>query len=107
MADDWQVGDLALCVCGGRLPINDAAIDYPRTGAVYTVNHVAFAPFKSGENLALWFDDAPENLHGVRVWGAGRFIKVTPPAADEFDLETIELLNRAPENATVSERIDL
>lgn len=92
MTGDWQIGDLALCVRGGKIPTNTAHTQYPDTGAVYTVRFAAIAEFNFGEALALWFEDAPQNINGEKMWGAGRFIKVTPEEADEFDREVIELM---------------
>lgn len=93
---DWQVGDLALCVRGGRSPVNTAHADYPACGAVYRVCGVGSVEFNTGESLGLFFDDAPENVCGRRVWNAGRFVKATPPAADEFDREVIEQMTKVP-----------
>ena len=78
---DWQKGDLALCVKKTD-PGNPL-----RVGAVYTVERIS----------------AQGNLHlrGVAENGLGafkrdRFRKVTPPKADEFDREVIELMNGQP-----------
>lgn len=91
---DWQVGDLALCiddgparyVKGSRENADPASLV---RGRVYTVLFVG--PDTKGIGLT-----------GLAVtsrnwgWFAERFIKVTPPAADEFDREVIEQMNSAP-----------
>lgn len=95
---DWQAGDIALCVKGGKItdpPYH--AKDYPASGKFYTVEYVGLIRFSGGmrhPKKALWFKDSPKNLDGQRVWAAHRFVKVTPPEADEFDRETIELYNK-------------
>lgn len=94
--EGWQPGDLALCVKGGKVDPDDNGPSWPQCGRVYTVEDIGTVEFSDGPDAALWFYDAPENNPGERVWWAGRFIKVTPPEADEFDQETIRLLNGAP-----------
>lgn len=97
---DWQKGDLALCVKGGVLPGGRAAAT-PRAGQVITVENVTFGPIiqcPSGVTL-LWSEDLPRNGSGDRKWAASRFRKVTPPKADEFDREVIDLMNRKPVEA--------
>ena len=89
MADDWKVGDLALCV--RACPFGN---DATRPGHAYSVTQIRI----NGVN---WDGTRSTGLRfqGVARWGysdSRRFVKVTPPEADEFDRETIELLNRAP-----------
>ncbi|WP_062180667.1 hypothetical protein [Sphingopyxis sp. C-1] len=81
---DWQVGDLALCVVGGFVTV---------PGRVYTVSKLAVG--KNGLVLQLAEFEHLER-HRLRKSLAARFRKVTPPPADEFDRETIALMNRAP-----------
>ena len=91
---DWQAGDIALCVKGGK--ITDApydAKDYPVSGKFYTVGSVGMSMFYGGLKRHLELVDGPMNIYD-RCWPAHRFVKVTPPEADEFDKETIELYNR-------------
>lgn len=73
---DWQVGDLALCVAGG------VSIKAGEVHAVITV-------WDTGLSLA---DKVSVAWRGS--YKKSRFVKVTPPAADEFDRETIALMNR-------------
>lgn len=71
--------------------------EFPKAGKIYSVEAVSRMMFHHGvEDFALWFVDAPQNANGERVWGAGRFIKVTPPHEDEFDREIIEAMNGEP-----------
>lgn len=81
MSGGWQVGDLALCV-------NDRAT-HPiygngglKRGRTYTVQ--AVPDFGPGLFLCEISDG---NAMG---YNRRRFIKVTPPEADEFDREVIE-----------------
>lgn len=93
---DWQVGDLALRVRpSGKL----------RVGVIYTVADLN--PY--------WLETCGLGLilHEVRAhsgtdggWAASGFVKVTPPAADDFDREVIELYQRTPVEAKSLETID-
>lgn len=90
---DWQPGDLALCVKGGPLLAASKAMDgFPVTGRVYRVDWAGVYQFMDGASPALWLVDGPRNYSGRRVWDMRRFRKVTPPAADEFDREVIDLM---------------
>ncbi|MXO67771.1 hypothetical protein GRI72_02850 [Altererythrobacter marinus] len=84
---DWQRGDLALCVDDKPSPLlgRHPAIK----GRIYTVASVVIA-----DSLGLTFEeiDHPNALG----YYAHRFRKVTPPKADEFDREVIDLMNRKP-----------
>lgn len=92
---DWQVGDLALCIkLGGWVATKDNSPWNPgsvRCGGVYTISSV-----RAGIHVpvALMFVGEPK-----RQYDASRFRKVTPPAADEFDRETIALFNRVEQPA--------
>ncbi len=94
MADDWQIGDLALCVKVGQWKrygtntVDEAPI---RCGGVYVVR--AIGTF-DGHRI-LWLEGIGGELTGS-AFIASRFRKITPPEADEFDRETIALLNRDP-----------
>lgn len=88
---DWQAGDLALCVLDG---VNT------RVGQCFTVIDVCgpvfgrgYKSIPPGEVTALLFAEVrhPRNPRGV--FTDRRFRKVTPPAADEWDRETIALMN--------------
>lgn len=102
MADDWKVGDDALCVddrpcpswewgglVAGRCYRVEAIVcgDYSRL-------HGAAAIGLLMEGVAI-----PE---GAKGWHPARFIKITPEEADDFDLETIELMNRKTVGETVA-----
>jgi len=95
MSDDWQPGDLALCVRGGYL-YGDSFGPFPKAGAVYTV--AGKSKFASVSFLLV--EGAPDNVDSHRNWGplwdAVRFRKIRPYKADEEDRETIRLLTGAP-----------
>lgn len=98
---DWQAGDLALCVKGGRLRGNITKGPFPRAGHCYEVASIAGQRWSYGPDgyvpkPALQLPEAPPNAMGDHFWAAHRFIKVTPPEADEFDRETIALETRTP-----------
>lgn len=94
MGADWQIGDLALCVNGGSPRYIDEfdcwenSAEYElQQGRIYTVDRVDLEFGITGLHFA-----------GLDwAWLASRFVKVTPPEADEFDRETIRLLTSAPE----------
>lgn len=84
---DWQIGDLALCVEDGP-SVWGQAVPAVR-GRIYTVMAIVV------DGQGLTFLEIPHpNAEGYRK---ERFVKVTPPAADEFDRETIALMNRVGE----------
>lgn len=92
---DWQPGDLALCVKGGgrlnsvpgheRFRENGAEYEL-RQGKIYTVTKLEIAQGVLGLKV--------DNLEWY--WLASRFRKVTPPKADEFDREVIDLMLGRP-----------
>ena len=91
MADDWQPGDLALCVNAG--PITRDGWSHMGGGLiggrVYTV--IGFGVDPADRELTLWLvDDIPDG----RI--ASRFRKIRPHAPDAEDAETIRLLNGQP-----------
>ena len=87
MSNDWEPGDLALCVDDVRYPIDFETGPLPiKRGRFYTIDSV----FNSFLGLGV-------HLIGVdepRGYFVTRFIKVTPPEADEFDREVIDLMNQ-------------
>lgn len=91
---DWQLGDLALCIDAGPTKILYGYRECDpkwtaglRLGAIYEVDKVVSS--RSGEHIGLRMK---ERVGGVST----RFVKVTPPAADELDREVIEQMNGAP-----------
>ena len=92
---DWQVGDLALCV-SIKPHWSDQAISapfVPKVGGLYTVARCGLCRF--GHNLLLGLREDPNGLkHGYLAF---RFVKVTPPEADAFDREVIDLMTGAPQ----------
>lgn len=92
---DWQVGDAALCVhakpCAVFGPVDLVE------GRTYIVRAVAVGACKKtglqGTGLKLVDDDCP-------YWhSAVRFQKAPRHEADEFDRETIALMNRVEQPA--------
>ena len=88
MADDWQVGDLALCVDDGPSAFGESNLV---RGRCYTV--AALSPC---------YDGIP-GLHLVEViskspvgFDPPRFRKIRPHSPDAEDAETIRLLTGAP-----------
>lgn len=101
MADDWQVGDLALCV--RRAPERGRFLfGEPNPGEAYEVLNVSLEEFADDTiDIALTLRGAPPCTNEFNeptgpTWWHGRFIKITPTEADEFDREVIELLRREP-----------
>lgn len=95
---DWQVGDLALCVSNKR-DQHDPKAHLLVMGRVYPVAVVGLRDTDGA--LALGFREVPVEDNPKKAYGfsARRFIKATPSAADEFDRETIELMNRVGQTA--------
>lgn len=92
MADDWQVGDLALCI---RQPEGPLAYAWTvKVGGIYTVCEVIFW---ESELWGLNFAEDPY-LDDVSCYDPECFRKINPHAPDVEDEETIRLLNSAPCN---------
>lgn len=94
---DWQVGDLALCVSQGPDPDDWAAnCGGPRLGSVQLVAEVQWLAEDglSPEGVHLSFED-----HFDSYFYHLGFVKVTPPAADDFDREVIQQMVREPVSA--------
>lgn len=89
---EWQVGDLALCVHDHAVPWG-WKLSTLRKGQVAKVAKVG--PTKLGRTGLVLSDFDWEREFVSPFVGAWRFIKVTPPDADEFDRETIALLTGA------------
>ena len=82
---DWQKGDLALCVRAPRI----STPSLTRVGGVYTVLREA----RDGQGApVLDLDGIPFVGSNFKGHIAARFRKVTPPKADEFDREIIDLM---------------
>lgn len=96
MADDWQAGDLALCVkrgewrhaVGGKLNGGRGM----RSGQVHTVRRFGRCPVSGIPTL--WFVDFPGN-RGSDGFGACRFRKIRPLSVEERNAE-IRLLTGKP-----------
>lgn len=89
---DWQVGDLALCVSSKhRLFASPSRI--LRAGRVYSVKRVGRPiDWCDGDRALALAGAVPDRGPGYG-FPDSLFVKVTPPAADEFDRETIELMS--------------
>ena len=87
---DWQKGDLALCV-------KDCSIIGVPLGSFNTVREVfediGLTSLEIQTGLLFEGKEFPPPYTGV---AAKNFRKVTPPKADEFDREVIELMNGQP-----------
>ena len=98
-ADNWQVGDLALCIKQGawRGSISGASplIRCPKAGQILTVRGVGRGRVAS---ICLWFDGFDGDTIG-HSFNAARFRKIRPHTPDQDDYETIELLRGAPVEA--------
>lgn len=96
MSENWQAGDLALYVSNSHKDDEFALwADWkPKKGGVYTVERVAYVQAQNpGIGLFLVEDTC---FTPNAAWDARDFRKVTPPEADEFDRETIELMRGKP-----------
>lgn len=92
MADDWQVGDLALCIAQSWHKFGFYCPNDPvRAGGIYTVRAIG----KWRGITIIWIEGVGGD-HVGDAYEANAFRKVTPPEADEFDRETIDLMNGAP-----------
>lgn len=95
MNDDWQAGDLALCVRGGIFGrAHSPEYPRPKSGKIYLVEGAGMVdpPFNfNGERFGLWLKDAPFNINNERVWDARRFRKIRPLSEEEHR-EAIEEL---------------
>lgn len=91
--EDWKVGDLALCIKQGQWQSVETGslLNYgPRCGEVCTVVGVYMDRGYLVLALAEWPGD------GSYGYIAVNFRKVTPPEADEFDREVIDLMTKQP-----------
>ena len=100
MSEDWQAGDMALCVRGAK-PCSDCGLPpLFHAGAVYTVKAFRHIWLTGAQFPALFFEElADETRHG-RCTHYGfiphHFRKIRPHVADKEDAETIRLLQAAP-----------
>lgn len=95
MSADWEVGDLALCISARP---NSRGMQHPcRVGGVYTVEAVVVSETSGILGLCLVGVVFPGCTQNGDF--ASHYRKVTPPKADAFDLETINLMNPKPVEA--------
>lgn len=92
VADDWQVGDMALCV--NASPCVHTGLAALRRGAIYTVEGVRIC-----ETRGTWPTPLALDMHGItrtrNGWSAARFRKIRPHQEDEDDREVVALLTYA------------
>lgn len=95
MADDWQVGDLALCVA-----VKHSAFNSPSSllsiGRVYTVARVGRPIHWAAQERALGLDEVRASRGDEYGFPESLFRKIRPHQPDEQDAETIRLLTGAP-----------
>lgn len=87
---DWQPGDMALCVNDGLGFATGQPVPLKR-GSTYIVSSVR--PHSSGR-IGLFL--VGKEAHWPSGFDDSRFVKITPPEADAFDREVIELMTRKP-----------
>lgn len=93
---DWQVGDLALAIGSPWCSVKKHMMPFKK-GGVYTVASVGWKDDIYGNPVHCL---GMEGIHGgILGMRSTLFLKITPPAADEFDRETIALMNRVGEPA--------
>lgn len=90
MRDDWQPGDLALCVRANLDPEDIA--DRLVVGRIYKVSAV----LRGGSALDLEGLYAPQTAFYWPGYIASRFRKIRPHTPDAEDVETIRLLTGTP-----------
>lgn len=93
MADEWQVGDLALCVANALPPPRNKPTKLLRIGAVYTVRSVRWSITEQCVAIGL---NEVRSKNTLGDWHASVFRKIHPHTPDAEDAETIRLLNGAP-----------
>lgn len=95
--DDWQAGDLALCVAlydGGGIDPPPANL---KIGGVYTVERVfCGVDLFGGAGLGLAIVDVQPLILGAQGFVADLFRKIHPHTPDAEDREAIELLTGKP-----------
>lgn len=96
----WKVGDLALCVKGGkRNQVRLTPRDYPRAGQIGRVLAIDTLEGVTDDGLKditfLEVEGFPINgpIHNRPIWPMARFVRIPPKAKDEEDEETIRLYN--------------
>ncbi|MGV1682939.1 hypothetical protein [Sphingopyxis sp. NJF-3] len=94
MADDWQIGDRALCVAVTH-PMFEEPSSILRIGAIYTVDRIGRPLIWAEGERALGFSDVSAR-DPSRGFPETMFRKISPHAPDEFDREVIEQMNGAP-----------
>ena len=103
MGDNWKPGDLALCLRDGEI------YDCP-CGAIHGGTN---CPPRGSVRVVKSLDHDGDGCELLVVSGAAgaalsaRFRKVTPDEADEFDRETIALMNGTPAPPAPSKPVEV
>lgn len=97
MSDNWQAGDMALCVREGAWVSRGINL---RKGQVHKVVGI-YSPDELSEVVGERRDNACFLMFAPWqpdfCFGSSAFRKITPEEPDEFDREVIEALSRQPE----------
>lgn len=108
MADDWQIGDYALCIELAADDVFDIYAETPQApgpvvGLTYTVKAVLRAHDCYGRpGIALAFVEIRQRHPRAVGYNAACFQKAQPHTADAEDAETIALLTGTPAAEPVS-----
>lgn len=94
MSDDWQPGDLALCVSVTHPIIVGRATSF-KIGAIYTVTQVGKPVANLNGERGLVFKECRPKRAG-RGYPESCFRKIRPHTPDVEDAETIALLTGKP-----------
>ena len=94
MADDWQVGDGALCIDGRPCPVHGVITGIVE-GRTYVVSavHPGLDDMNGKKATGLRFIEIVAPLNGW--FNENRFQKAPRHEADAFDREVIDLMNGA------------
>src|SRR5690348_1287385 len=88
MSDDWQVGDLAVCVEARKSPLN--------AGSIYTVSAVLFDPASNSlggfSNYTLQLVGITPSMRSAKGFCETRFRKIRPDAHEGERQDWIDLL---------------
>ena len=98
--DNWQPGDLALCVRGGPYLGSSMDREYPQSGQVFTVLGCVESTTRQDPSTSIPFlvlKDAPFNSFRVGcAWATFRFRKIHPLTDEEIEEDRRErLVDRA------------
>lgn len=91
--ENWQPGDIALCVKGGAIEDNGSLPVYPEEGREYTVLSLKVRKSENKPKIPfLVLLGAPLNHTKIPEWSEERFVKQKGHKEDEFDKEIIDIM---------------